>query len=204
MHALNGLMFDLEKESTLYIDLAKANSRGKRSRTDDGWTKFSDKKVRGSGAFSRVPPDSGVGSTTHLSGMGNSAYNMNGYPSAQSHLNFGGEAGIDANLKLSNKSSTPYVPQNNNPCPTLFVANLGPNCTEQGLTQIFSRCPGFLKLKMQNKNGVPVAFVDFQDASSSTSALCFLQGSQQFSLDGDGMRLEYAKTRMGMRKRERT
>lgn len=94
---------------------------------------------------------------------------------------------------LQNNTSTLCVPQNNSPCPTLFVANLGLNCTEQGLNQIFSRfgeinlycsfwmcntyhkfllililpasldsCPGFLKLKMQNKRGVPVAFVDFQ------------------------------------------
>ena len=80
------------------------------------------------------------------------------------------------------------TPQNP-PCPTLFVANLGPSCTEQELVQIFSRlviyctllgyvlilelvlsvyliipsrCPGFLKLKMQSTYGAPVAFVDFQ------------------------------------------
>lgn len=27
---------------------------------------------------------------------------------------------------------------------------------------VMFRCPGFIKLKMQNKNGLPVAFVDFQ------------------------------------------
>ncbi|KAJ8640653.1 hypothetical protein MRB53_017347 [Persea americana] len=197
MHAVNGLMFDLEKESTLYIDIAKSNSRysrSKRSRTDDETTRFSDKKVKGPGAFSRGLPDSGVGSNVHLSGMGNSAHSMNGFPPAQSQGNFDPEAGIDTNLKKFS---------NNSPCPTLFVANLGLNCTEQGLNQIFSSCPGFLKLKMQNKRGVPVAFVDFQDVASSTVALRFLQGSPQFSLDGEGMRLEYAKSRMGMRKRER-
>ncbi|XXG63812.1 hypothetical protein AAC387_Pa05g1914 [Persea americana] len=197
MHAVNGLMFDLEKESTLYIDIAKSNSRysrSKRSRTDDETTRFSDKKVKGPGAFSRGLPDSGVGSNVHLSGMGNSAHSMNGLPPAQSQGNFDPEAGIDTNLKKFS---------NNSPCPTLFVANLGLNCTEQGLNQIFSSCPGFLKLKMQNKRGVPVAFVDFQDVASSTVALRFLQGSPQFSLDGEGMRLEYAKSRMGMRKRER-
>lgn len=33
----------------------------------------------------------------------------------------------------------PLVAQNNTPCPTLFVANLGPTCTEQELIQVFSR-----------------------------------------------------------------
>ncbi|MQL90955.1 hypothetical protein Taro_023555, partial [Colocasia esculenta] len=77
------------------------------------------------------------------------------------------------------------------PCPTLFVANLGPTCSEPELTQAFSRCRGFLKLKMQNKNGVPVAFVDFQDAVCSSEALNHLQGTLLYSSDGEGMRLEY-------------
>lgn len=34
-HCLQGLVFDLEKNSTLYIDLAKSNSRSKRSRIGD-------------------------------------------------------------------------------------------------------------------------------------------------------------------------
>ncbi|CAL2267663.1 unnamed protein product [Prunus armeniaca] len=57
MHALNGMVFDLEKGSTLYIDLAKSNSRSKRSRTDDERS-GSDKKARGS-SYSRGAPDSG-------------------------------------------------------------------------------------------------------------------------------------------------
>ncbi|KAF5177672.1 hypothetical protein FRX31_032742 [Thalictrum thalictroides] len=35
MQALNGLVFDLEKQSTLYISLAKSNSKSKRSRTGE-------------------------------------------------------------------------------------------------------------------------------------------------------------------------
>lgn len=32
-----------------------------------------------------------------------------------------------------------FAPQNNPPCPTLFVANLGPTCSEQELIDVFSR-----------------------------------------------------------------
>jgi hypothetical protein len=32
-----------------------------------------------------------------------------------------------------------FAPQNNPPCPTLFVANLGPACSEQELIDVFSR-----------------------------------------------------------------
>ncbi|XP_064981355.1 RNA-binding protein L isoform X1 [Musa acuminata AAA Group] len=198
MRALNGLMFDLERESTLYIDLAKSNSRFKRSRTDDGVSYSYDKRVRGSVAYSRGFSDSaGAGSHIHMPGMVNSAYSLNDFPSAQSQTNFG----YEAKHKMLNNST--YTPQSNPPCPTLFVANLGPKSSEQELAQVFSRCPGFLKLKMQNKNGVPVAFVDFQDTSSSTGARNHLQGTILYSSVGEGMRLEYAKSRMGLRKREK-
>ncbi|XP_008778277.1 U2 small nuclear ribonucleoprotein B'' isoform X2 [Phoenix dactylifera] len=202
MHTLNGMMFDLEKECALYIDLAKSNSRMKRSRQDDSVPYSSDKRAKGSVGYSRGFPDSGVGSNIHMPGMGNSAYSLNGYPSTQSHTNYDYDPVNDTDPKKMNNSST-YVPQNNPPCPTLFVANLGPACSEQELTQVFSRCPGFLKLKMQNKNGVPVAFVDFQDANCSTGALSHLQGTVLYSSVGEGMRLEYAKSRMGLPKREK-
>ncbi|CAL5396866.1 unnamed protein product [Camellia sinensis] len=67
------------------------------------------------------------------------------------------------NLKgFINNYSAPHVPQNVNACPTLFVANLGPTCSEQELIQVFSSCHGFIKLKMQSTYGTSVAFVDFQ------------------------------------------
>ncbi|KAG8641195.1 RNA-binding protein L isoform X2 [Manihot esculenta] len=215
MHALNGMVFDLEKGSTLYIDLAKSNSRSKRSRTDDEWSGL-DKKAKASPSIPCGTLDSGFGSV-HLPGMGNTAYNTIGYPSAQSHGNFDGRVASESTGANLTNSSAP-------PCPTLFVANLGPNCTEQELTQVFSRCPGFLKLKMQSTYGSPVAFVDFQDTSCSTGALHHLQGTILYSSPaGEGMRLDlvlffptnyirqvllnkkprYAKSRMGMRRKPR-
>ncbi|XWS45236.1 hypothetical protein CRYUN_Cryun15aG0118900 [Craigia yunnanensis] len=176
MQALNGMVFDLEKGSTLFVDFAKSNSRSKRPRTDEEWT-GSDKKSRGS--FLRPTTDSGFGSI-HMSGMGISAYNMIGYPPAQSS----GNADANAESTVMKLSTTP--------CPTLFVANLGASCTEKELIQVFSRCPGFLKLKMQSTYGAPVAFVDFQDTACSTGAMNSQQGTILYSSPaGDGMRLEY-------------
>lgn len=201
LHALNGMIFDLEKGSTLYIDLAKSNSRAKRARIDDDRAS-SDKKARGS-ASSWPTPDSGV-SSIHMPGMGNPAFNTNmiGYPPAQSHGIADGNAmhdGLFLNLK---KCSNPYIPTNTTPCATLFVANLGPSCNEQELIQVFSRFPGFLKLKMQSTYGAPVSFVDFKDIPSATVALNSLQGTILYSSPaGEGMRLEYAKSRMGMRRK---
>lgn len=45
-------------------------------------------------------------------------------------------------LTQQNGTSAPHAPQHASPCPTLFVANLGPTCTEQELIQVFSRFVG--------------------------------------------------------------
>ncbi|XP_073154788.1 uncharacterized protein [Henckelia pumila] len=187
LHALSGLDFDLEKGSTLYIDLAKSNSRSKRYRSDDEG-QSSEKRLKGS-TFERSY-DPGVDSI-HMPGIGNSAYNTIGYPSTQSFGN------VDGGLVNTAAKS------NNTPCPTLFVANLGPTCSEEELMHVFSRCRGFLKLKMQSTYGAPVSFVDFQDTACSTEALSRLQGTVLYSsTSGEGMRLEFAKSRMGMRSKK--
>ncbi|XP_027073299.1 uncharacterized protein [Coffea arabica] len=189
LHTLNGMVFDLEKGSTLYIDLAKSNPRSKRLRTDDE-SAASEKRMKSS-ASSRGTDSAGVGSI-HMPGTGNSAHNTIGYSSTQSEGSFDERAANDSSKKL-----------NSTPCPTLFVANLGPTCSEQELIQVFSRCPGFLKLKMQSTYGAPVAFVDFQDSATSSEALNHLQGTVLYSSpSGQGMRLEYAKSRMGLRSKK--
>ncbi|KAK4778289.1 hypothetical protein SAY87_018476 [Trapa incisa] len=193
MQTLNGMVFDLEKGSTLHIDFAKANSRSKRSRTDDERYGL-DKKARVSPTF--VFTDSGLGST-HLLGMISSAHSTIGYPPAQRYVDFDGRGVNERTITKTTNCSAP-------PCPTIFVANLGSRCTEQELIQVFSRCRGFLKLKMQNTHGPPVAFVDFEDTDCSTSALNHLQGAVLYSSPyGEGMRLEYAKSRMGMRRKSK-
>ncbi|KAM3252728.1 U2 small nuclear ribonucleoprotein B'' isoform X1 [Capsicum annuum] len=189
MYELNGMVFDFEKDSKLYIELAKSNSRSKRLRPDDG-KPVSEKRIKGSAAISRDSGSAGFGSI-HMPGMGNSAYNTIGYPSTQSQGKFDGRLGNHAASKTAA-----------DPCPTLFVANLGQSCKEQELIQVFSRCRGFLKLKMQSTYGAPVAFVDFQDTASSTEALSNLQGTILYSSTGEGMRLEYAKARMGLRSKK--
>ncbi|XP_013626132.1 PREDICTED: protein couch potato isoform X4 [Brassica oleracea var. oleracea] len=186
MHALNGMVFDLEKHSTLYIDLAKSNPKSKRSRPDDDRESLKKTKPWSNTA------QSGFGSF-HTPGMSSSAHNTIGFSPAQSQgvANVAGRA-----------MSTPKSNNAAEPCPTLFIANLGPNCTESELVQVFSRCRGFLKLKIQGTYGTHVAFVDFQDVSCSSEALHALQGTVLYSsLTGEGLRLQYARSRMGMRKK---
>lgn len=192
LSATNGMVFDLEKNCSLHVDLAKSNSRSKRLRSDDTSPYSPEKRNRKPRGF----PDSGAGSNIYISGMGSTSHSLSGYPSAQSYTS------LESSTSLSKDPST-FAPQNNPPCPTLFVANLAPACSEQELIDVFSSCAGFVKLKMQNKLGAPVAFVDFKDAISSTEAINRLQGVILYSSSGEGMRLEYAKSRMGLRKRDK-
>ncbi|XP_039844566.1 uncharacterized protein LOC120704287 isoform X2 [Panicum virgatum] len=160
--ATNGMVFDLEKNCSLHVDLAKSNSRSKRLRSDDASPYSPEKRTKRPMGF----PDSGAGSNIYISGMGNSSHSLSGYSSAQSYTSF--------------ESST----------------------SVRKLICVIS-CAGFVKLKMQNKLGAPVAFVDFKDANSSTEALNRLQGVVLYSSPGEGIRLEYAKSRMGLRKRDK-
>uniref|UniRef100_A0A1I7YSD3 RRM domain-containing protein n=1 Tax=Steinernema glaseri TaxID=37863 RepID=A0A1I7YSD3_9BILA len=83
------------------------------------------------------------------------------------------------------------------PCSTLFVANLGSTCAEEEIRATFKAFPGFSRLRMHNKGGSSVAFVEFQDIRQATQALVALQGAQLSSSERGGLRIEYAKNKMG-------
>lgn len=84
------------------------------------------------------------------------------------------------------------------PCSTLFVANLGPNINEEELRQLFKNFPGFSRMRMHSKGGSPIAFVEYQDVRQAITALNNLQGFQISSLErGSGIRIEFARTKMG-------
>lgn len=82
------------------------------------------------------------------------------------------------------------------PCSTLFIANLGPNCTEDELKQVISKYPGFNTLKVRARGGMPVAFADFQGIDQATEVLNALQGCTLPSSDRGGMHIEYARSKM--------
>jgi RNA recognition motif-containing protein len=86
----------------------------------------------------------------------------------------------------------------NPPCSTLFVANLGSNPSEEEIRQLFKKFPGFCRLRLNNKSGSPVAFIEFSDVRQAAMALSNLQGTQLASSErGNGIRIEYARTKMG-------
>lgn len=83
------------------------------------------------------------------------------------------------------------------PCSTLFIANLGPLVSEEELREVFRSFPGFCRLRLHNKNGSPVAFVEYADVRQAAQALNSLQGFVLLSSDRGGIRIEYAKNKMG-------
>uniref|UniRef100_A0AC34PXJ4 RRM domain-containing protein n=1 Tax=Panagrolaimus sp. JU765 TaxID=591449 RepID=A0AC34PXJ4_9BILA len=101
---------------------------------------------------------------------------------------------LAANLNLLGNAQSGANP----PCSTLFVANLGSNPNEDELRQLFKKFPGFCRLRLNNKSSAPVAFVEFSDVRQASYALANLQGAQLASSErGGGIRIEYAKTKMG-------
>ncbi|KAH7332431.1 hypothetical protein KP509_20G087000 [Ceratopteris richardii] len=187
---LNGHKIDPDLGTPLHIELAKSNSRGKRSYSEMYGANGVEKKFKSSSGMGE-----GIYSDT---GMVHSVYNeLNGYTTSQSAL-VGGYSWADGFSGYMMGAMPPLPARGSNaPCSTLFVANLGSTCTESELSDVFLRFPGFRKVKLQSRGGLPVAFVEFQDTDCSTQALNQLQNFMLPSSVRGGMTLEYAKARMG-------
>lgn len=63
--------------------------------------------------------------------------------------------------------------------------------------QVFSLCSGFNRLRMHNKNGTTVAFAEYATVAQATQAMYQLQGKLLSSSDRGGIRIEFAKNKMG-------
>lgn len=127
-------------------------------------------------------------------------------PHPLSHAALAGSAAIHATLPPPHLVASPALASpvgstssasGTLPCSTLFVANLGQFVSEQELKDLFGSFPGFCRLRMHNKGGAPVAFVEYQDIRLATHAMTALQGYVLFSSDRGGIRIEYAKNKMG-------
>ncbi|KAK1323122.1 hypothetical protein QJS10_CPA02g00273 [Acorus calamus] len=91
------MRFEVHNEQ-LNMIIARVSVRSCKVTNDSPYNSY-DKKARGSAAFSKSHTDASDGSNFHLPGIGNSAYNMNAHPSAQSYGNFDSDAGNDAEPK---------------------------------------------------------------------------------------------------------
>lgn len=186
LHAVNGVTFDPHNGSTLHIELARENSRRKR-RPGSGPYVVIDNRVKDSPDAQGNSSDDGESDDSSGSKNPESADGDNSERSAAAATN----DTVASRKEASEKTSNGWQP-----CSTLFIANLGPNCTEDELKQVFSQYPGFTCLMIRARGGMPVAFADFEEVEQATEAMTALQGSELSSSDRGGMSIEYARSKM--------
>ncbi|KAK3220177.1 hypothetical protein Dsin_014147 [Dipteronia sinensis] len=184
MHSLNGVKFDPQAGSVLHIELARSNSRKKRN--------------PGSGAYVVIDERTKTAANTHetASADGDSdaddADDAEDASAADNDDSDNKSDSVDAN-SLQEQSEKTFE-GGVQPCSTLFIANLGPNCTEDELKQVLSLYPGFSMLKLRAKGGMPVAFADYEEIDQANRVMEELQGSMLPSSDRGGMHIEYFST----------
>ncbi|XP_038706517.1 protein WHI4 isoform X2 [Tripterygium wilfordii] len=194
MHALNGVKFDPQTGSTLHIELARSNSRRKR-KPGSGPYVVIDKRCKPTENDQEESSDDDTGdsdSDETASGGSNNDSAEDDLATSKS------ETTVDAETAVAdlNGQARKTVEGGIQPCSTLFIANLGPLCTEDELREALSRYEGFNVIKMRAKGGMPVAFADFQEIEQATKVMEELQGSELPSSDRGGMHIEYARSKM--------
>ncbi|KAL6568235.1 hypothetical protein OROHE_003919 [Orobanche hederae] len=172
LHSLNGVKFDPQTSSTLHIELARSNSRRKHKPGSGPYVVIDNRTKSANDARESSTDDDGDSDepTTNVD-----TYQ---YDSARDKRLINSSCEFDeTNLesdstgKATNSNDAPD-PENileeqaeertDGACSTLFIANLGPNCTETELKQHLSECQGFNSLKVRARGGMPVAFADFE------------------------------------------
>ncbi|XP_043707693.1 uncharacterized protein LOC122657022 isoform X2 [Telopea speciosissima] len=193
LNALNGISFDPQTGAILHIELARSNSRQKRAAGGGAYVVI-DKRLKAASDAQDTWSNDGDGGSDEPSGDKPNSSIKGDLATAES-----GEtrvdpdnAGATANQEQSEKTVTGEVQS----CSTLFIANLGPNCTEEELKQVLTQYHGYHVLKMRAKGGMPVAFADFEDTECATEAMHSLQGSMLPSSDRGGLHIEYARSKM--------
>jgi len=185
---LQGLQFDLNSPTKLRIELAKSNSKAKRMpQTQPNFGEF--------------PPVMSMGGMGGGGRRGGGDMNMFMPPRPNTR------EGYNQAFLMSQKPVGSHLLGNVGggnrsgiqPCSTLFVANLAAATTETDLLRIFGSMPGFKRLKMHHKEGFPICFVEYADVRCSTHCMIILNG---YTLKGSSLRIEYARNRMGGRRRD--
>ncbi|KAF5466463.1 hypothetical protein F2P56_016386 [Juglans regia] len=192
LHALNGVKFDPQTGSVLHIELARSNSRRKRKPGSGAYVVI-DKRTKSDTNAQETSGDDGDSESDEPSGTENPESGENDDLVTSKS---GETAGGPDNVLASEQAEKPV---DGGPCSTLFIANLGPNCTEDELKQALSQYPGFNMLILRAKSGMPVAFADFEEIEQANKVMEELQGSLLPSSDRGGMHIEYARSKMRKR-----
>ncbi|KAE8696403.1 proline-rich receptor-like protein kinase PERK5-like [Hibiscus syriacus] len=194
MHALNGVKFDPQAGSVLHIEIARSNSRRKRKPGSGPYVVIDNRtKASANNNTQETSSDDGDGDSEGPSGADNvDSSNNDELQTVKSDTVLDPERTVP----VANEQLERTVNEGAQPCSTLFIANLGPNCSEYELKEVISKYPGFNMLKIRAKGGMPVAFADFEQIEQATKVLTDLQSSLLPSSDRGGMHIEYARSKM--------
>ncbi|CAL0308726.1 unnamed protein product [Lupinus luteus] len=191
LHAFNGVKFDPQSGSVLHIELARSNSRRKRKPGSGAYVVIDKRSKKGEIDVQGSSTDDGEfeSDPDEQSGSGSDHGDLATTNSGETAVDSGNAVSMEQHQKDADGG----------PCSTLFIANLGPNCTEDELKQAFSVHDGFNLVKMRSRGGMPVAFADFDETEQATKVMEQLQGSLLPSSDRGGMHIEYARSKMRKR-----
>ncbi|EEF34985.1 RNA binding protein, putative [Ricinus communis] len=203
MHSLNGVKFDPQSGSTLHIELARSNSRRVRKPGSGAYVVI-DKRTQQASNAQETSSDYGGSDSDETAAPApapapapTTATDNTDSANQGDLMNVKSEpAGDPDNASVLANESEKTAEGGVHPCSTLFIANLGPNCTEDELRHTLSQYPGFNVLKMRAKGGMPVAFADFEEIEQAIKAMEDLQGTLLPSSDRGGMHIEYARSKM--------
>lgn len=195
LHALNGVKFDPQSGSVLHIEMARSNSRRKRESGSGAYVVI-DRRSKSTTDAQETSSDDGNSDADEPGANNPESGNKDDLVNTATTKS--GEAAVDPDNAVAavNEHVEKTVEGGVPPCSTLFIANLGPNCTEDELKQVISPYPGFKILKLRARVGMPVAFADFEEIEQATKVLEDLQGSILASSDRGGMHIEYARSKM--------
>ncbi|EOA31105.1 hypothetical protein CARUB_v10014258mg, partial [Capsella rubella] len=191
MSELNGVKFDPQTGSTLHIELARSNSRRKERPGSGPYVVIDNRNKKPSKSQDDQSDEDSDPDEAQESGNSDS-------PKENDNAKSEADSDQDSKAPSTNVHLEKACDGGSGarPCSTLFIANLGPNCTEDELKQLLSRYPGFNILKTRARGGMPVAFADFEDLEQATDVMNALQGNLLSSSDRGGMHIEYARSKM--------
>ncbi|XP_021715724.1 uncharacterized protein LOC110683639 [Chenopodium quinoa] len=189
LQALDGIKFDPQAGSVLHIELARSNSRRKHKPGSGPYVVIDKRKISADDAED-TSSDDGDNESDQSEDPDSSNNNTQSTVKSEENVKLGGT--VAAANEQTEKASQGDL----RPCSTLFIANLGPNCTEDELRQALSQYSGFNGLKLRARGGMPVAFADYEEVEQATHAMQTLQDSTLPSSDRGGMHIEYARSKM--------
>ncbi|CAH8316274.1 unnamed protein product [Eruca vesicaria subsp. sativa] len=191
MNELNGVKFDPQTGSTLHIEVARSNSRRKERPGSGPYVVIDNRNKEPSKSQDDQSEGESDPEEPHEPGNSNSPKENDDTKSEVDSDQDSKPPPTSGSLEKASEGGSGA-----GPCSTLFIANLGPNCTEDELKQLLSRYPGFNILKIRARSGMPVAFADFEEIEQATYVMNDLQGNLLSSSDRGGMHIEYARSKM--------